>query len=90
MNIQKIFSALQDDDDNSGLGIICNELEIQGYFVKIDNIPVKANEIFEGKQENLENKLGPLDIVLIKNEQVEQEFSIEFTEFHEIIFKQKQ
>lgn len=90
MNIQKIFNALQDDDDNSGLGIICNELEIQGYSVKIDNIPVKANEIFEGKHENLENKLGLLYVVLIKNAQVEQEFSIEFIEFHEIIFKQKQ
>jgi len=89
MNIQKTFDALQEDMDNSALGVICSELETQGYSVRIDNVPVKAEDIFEGKHQNIENKIGLLDFTLLKGSVVEQNFSIEFIEFHEIVLKRK-
>ena len=49
MNIQKIFDALHEDEMNSALGIICAELENQGYDVTIEDIKITAEEIFENK-----------------------------------------
>ena len=49
MNIQKIFDALKEDEMNSALGIICAELENQGYGITIQDIKVTAKEIFENK-----------------------------------------
>jgi hypothetical protein len=89
MNIQRIFDTLRDDMENSALGIICTELETQGYSVIIDNVPVKAEYIIDGKHVDIENKRGPLDFTLLKSGAVEQEFSIEFVDFHEVLFERK-
>ncbi len=34
MNVQRIFDMLQEDQNNTALGIICAELEKQGYKVR--------------------------------------------------------
>ncbi len=47
MNIEKICKALQEDQMNSALGIICAELESQGYKPEIEGIRVTASEIFD-------------------------------------------
>lgn len=88
MNIQKVFDTLQDDMDNSGLGIICCELEMQGFSVYIDNIPVKTDDIFEDKHVDLENKMGLLDFIILKDDKVVREFSIDFVDFHQIVLKE--
>ena len=49
MNIQKIFDALEEDNMNSAIGIICAELENQEYDIAIEDIQVTAEEIFENK-----------------------------------------
>jgi hypothetical protein len=42
MNVQMIFQALNGDQDNSALGIICRELKSQGYTVMIDGVKVTS------------------------------------------------
>ena len=87
MNIQRIFQALEEDSDNSALGIITAELEEQGYSVRVNETPVNSEAIFEGKYSKIEKDMKPLRISLFKKGQMEQEFSIEFVEYHEIVFK---
>lgn len=87
MNIQKIFDVLQEDMDNSALGIICQELESQGYEVMIDNQNVTSEGFFNGDHVDLEEKMQPLKISLLKEGGLDQEFSIEFVDFHEIVIK---
>ena len=89
MNVQKIFDVLKEDDKNSALGIVCNELEEQGYTVRINQKPVTGEGFFNGKYPEIENTMNPLKISLFKSGSLEQEFVIEFTDFHEFIIKQK-
>lgn len=88
MNIENVFKALDEDEMNSALGIICYELELQGYNVKIEDIEVCAEEIFEKKLPSLEELPEPLNIELLKNGEIEQKFAIDFTDYHRIIFKE--
>jgi hypothetical protein len=87
MNVQSIFEALDEDDQNSALGIICAELENQGYTVNISGRLVDSSSFFDGELPEIEGQIGPLNFVLLKAGAPEQEFAIEFTEFHEIIIK---
>ncbi len=87
MNIEKIFNDLEEDEQNSALGIICSCLENQGYDVRINDLPVKAEQIFEEKFEELEKQLS-LKLSLYKSGSYKQSFSVEFIEFHKIIIKQ--
>ena len=64
MNVQKIFEALAEDSQNSALGIICGELEDQGYAVKIDGVPVSSAGFYNGKHSEIEKKLGDLEFFL--------------------------
>ena len=88
MNIEKIFNALGEDEMNSALGIICNELESQGYEIEIEDIKVTSGEIFQNKVPSLEEVAEPLNIKLHKNGSVEQKFSIKFVEYHKIVFQE--
>jgi len=87
MNVQKIFEALEEDSQNSALGIICGELEAQGYAVKIDGVPATSAGFYDGKHVEIEKKVGDLEFSLFIKGSLEQKFNIEFTEFHEIVFK---
>ena len=84
MNIEKIFSALKEDEMNSALGIICSELESQGYKIEIEGIEVTSDEVFENKLAPLEEVAEPLNVKLFRDNKEEQKFSIKFTEYHEI------
>jgi hypothetical protein len=87
MNIQKIFDSLEEDEMNSALGIICEELENQGYGVTIEDINITAEEIFNNKYPSLEEVPVSLNIKLLKANSVEQKFAIEFVDYHNIIIK---
>ncbi|HNY51445.1 MAG TPA: hypothetical protein PLV50_13175 [Smithella sp.] len=94
MNVQKIFEALHADTEKSAMGIICRELENQSYSVVVDDVPVTADEFFEGRHKDIETKKGPFDIALMNTSltrkvKIEQEFCIEFTDHREFIIKQK-
>lgn len=85
MNVQKIFDALEEDEMNSGLGVICWELERQGYGVEVEEIKVTADEIFNNKFPSLEEVPVPVNLKLSKDGIAEQEFLITFTDYHEVI-----
>lgn len=87
MNIQKIFEALDEDEMNSGLGIITAELENQGYTVKINDQDVTSDQFFEGELDELEMGSTKFNLTLFKNAAVEQKFSVEFTEFHDVVLR---
>lgn len=89
MNVEKIFQALNDDAQNSALGIICAELEIQGYSVVIDGVSVTSDKFYNNEFSAIEKKMKPLDVSLIKNGDIEQNFCIEFTDFHDFIIKHR-
>lgn len=84
MNIQNVFAALDEDQDNSALGIICAEFERQGYKVTINGISVSSDAIFEGEESKLENSQMEPAFALYKGGKKEQEFKVKFFEFHEI------
>ncbi|MCZ7616465.1 MAG: hypothetical protein M5T52_23640 [Ignavibacteriaceae bacterium] len=88
MNLEKIFDVLKEDQMNSALGIICSELESQGYEVEIEDIKVTSKEIFDNNVPSLEEVTEPLKIKLYKNGSVEQKFSIKFVEYHKIVFQE--
>lgn len=87
MNVQKIFMALEEDTQNSALGIICGELEIQGYSVTMNGMPVSSEGFYSGKYSEIEKDLKLIEVGILKNDILEQEFSIEFIDFHEFIIK---
>ena len=88
MNIEKVFSALSNDRMNSALGIVCYEFESQGYYVEIENIKVTSDEIFENKVPSLEEVAEPLNFKLFKKGGLEQQFSINFVNYHKVIFQE--
>jgi len=89
MNVQRIFNMLQEDRDRSALGIICAELEEQGYRVRVDGMDVNSADIYGGGHKDLEDKLGPLNIELCRDGSIEQEFSLEFVDDHEVVIERK-
>ena len=89
MNAQKIFDMLQEDREGPALGVICAELEEQGYSVRVDGKDVNSADIYDSRHKNLEDKLGPLDIALYRDGSLEQEFSLEFIDDHEVVIERK-
>jgi hypothetical protein len=89
VNVQKIFDMLQEDQDGPALGIICAELEEQAYRVRVDGKDVNSADIYDSRHKDLEDKLGPLDIALYRDGSLEQEFSLEFIDDHEVVIERK-
>lgn len=87
MNVQNVYTALEAEDMNSALGIICTELERQGYVVRINDKLVSSQEFFEGSHEDLEQEFLPIKVSLYREENFEQAFVIEFTEYHDFVIK---
>jgi hypothetical protein len=90
MNVQRLFDALNEDQQNSALGIICHELEDQGYRVSVNGKPVISEGFFSGEYSEIEKHLGPLNVSLMRNDLLEQEFVLEFIDFHQIKIGQKE
>ena len=84
MNVQKIFDALDEDMGNSALGVICGELERQGYEIAINGQSVTSDGFLNDEFNQLEREVQPLNVSLFKKATLEQEFSIEFTDYHKI------
>jgi hypothetical protein len=89
MNIQKIFNVLQEEQDNTVLGLICAELEDQRYTVQVDGRNVNSADIFDGRHKDLEDKPGSLDISLYRDGSLDQEFSLEFVDDREVVIERK-
>ena len=71
------------------MGVICAELEEQGYSVRVDGKDVNSADIYDSRHKDLEDKLGPLDIALYKDGSLEQEFTLEFVDDHEVVIERK-
>jgi hypothetical protein len=89
MNVQKIFDMLQEDQENPPLGIICAELEEQGYKVRIDGREIDSADVYDGREKELEDKPGPLNMALYLNGALEQEFALEFLDDREVVIERK-
>ena len=87
MNVQKIFDALKEDQENSALGIICSGLEAQGYSIAIDGEKVTSDGFFNEECTEIENRIDPLKISLFQGDALEQEFVIQFIDFHRVYDK---
>jgi len=87
MNIQKIFDDLGEDEMNSTIGIISEELVNQGYGINIEGIKVTAEEIFGNKYPSLEKIAETLNFKLSKGDKEEQKFAIDFIDYHEVIIR---
>lgn len=86
MNIQKIYKAVEADKMNSAIGSIVSALEKQEYKVVIEGVEANSNEILNGKQEYFDN-LHTVKLELFRNEELEQSFIVEFTDYHEFVIK---
>jgi len=82
MNIEKLFDAVLNDDMNSALGLICLELERQGYSIKIQDIEVTSEELFSGKSEYLEQYPGIYIFEIINELGDKQKFAVKFLDYH--------
>ena len=89
MNVQKIFDTLDEDVGNSALGVICGELERQRYEIAINGQSVTSDGFFNNELSELERETQPLNVSLFNKATLEQEFSIEFTDYHKIRIGQK-
>lgn len=89
MNVEKLYEALDEGRMNSALGTLCAELENQGYSVAIGGRKVSSEELVDGKHEDLEQGFAPIKIALYRGKLLEQEFAVQFTEYHEFIIKKK-
>ena len=87
MNIEKLFNAVSDDEMNSSLGLICLELENQGYQIKIEGIEVTSDEIFNGKAEYLELLPDKYIFEIVKESGTKQKFVIRFIDYHNFILE---
>ena len=89
MNVQTIFDALDEDMGNFALGVICGELERQGYEIAINGQSVTSDGFFNDELNEIEIQMQPLNVSLYKKATLEQEFSIEFFDYHKIKIGQK-
>lgn len=86
MNIQKIFSAVADDEMNSPLPSIIWELEQQGYKVRLEGVEVTAGDMEAKLFEELERATNEFIIELTK-EELAQKFKLVFTDYHKFNFQ---
>lgn len=85
MKIKTLFEALEKSTEKSGLGVICRELESQGYTVRVDDIDVSSDGFFNDRYLELEKKIDPFKISLYKGEVLDREILVEFVDFREIV-----
>ncbi len=89
MNVQKVFDMLQQDEESTALGIICAVLEEQDYKIQVDGREVNSADIYDGRHKDLEDKMGPLNVALYKDGELEQEFALEFLDDREVVIERK-
>lgn len=88
MNIEKIFKAVNEDDMNSPLISIVNELEKQCYSVILEGVDVTADELDNNLYSDLEKSVNEFNFEISKNGIVEQIFKLKFLEYHKFCFLQ--
>ena len=82
MNIEKVFSAVEEDEMNSPLPTIVHELEEQGYKVKLEGLEVTANDLDAELFVDLEKATNEFEIELMKDDEIIQKFKLVFTDYH--------
>ena len=88
MNIQKIFTAVDNDDMNSPLISIINELENQGYKIKLEGVDVSSSDLDVPLFNDFEKATNGFKLELLKQSSLEQKFKIVFTGYHQFSFNQ--
>ena len=89
MNIEKVFTSVEEDEMNSPLPTIVHELENQGYKVKLEGLEVSANDLDADLFVDLEKATNEFEIELMKEDEIIQKFKLVFTDYHEFNFQNK-
>jgi hypothetical protein len=71
----------------SALGIICGELENKGYTVTINGTSVTSEGFYNDIYKEISTQTEPLNVALLKDGIFEQQFTIQFIDFHEFIIR---
>lgn len=81
MNIENIYTAVEEDEMNSPLITICGELVKQGYDVKVEGVEFTNDESCINLFSDLEFATNEINFVLTKNNKRES-FKLVFTDYH--------
>ena len=89
MNIEKIYTAVENDEMNSPLITICNAIFNQGYSLKIDGIDIDRDDLDNSVLVDFEQSQNNFNLLLtdVKNQSVE--FVLTFTDYHKFILTEK-
>jgi hypothetical protein len=87
MNIQKIFTAVDEDEMNSPLPSIIYELEQQGYKVKLEGLEVSSDNLDGNLFGDFERAVNEFELELTKEDEQHQKFKLVFTDYHKFNFQ---
>ena len=87
MNLEKIYNAVKEDEMNSPLPTIVQELEMQGYKVKLEGLEVTANDLDADLFFDLEKATNEFVFEIEKTGEKNQRFKLVFTDYHEFNFQ---
>ena len=81
MNIENIYTAVEEDEMNSPLITICGELVKQGYDVKVEGVEFINDENCINLFCDLECATSEINFELTRNNEQES-FKLVFTDYH--------
>ena len=85
MNIEKLYKVVEEDQMNSPISLICSELELQGYRVKLEGLDTSEAELDKDVFIDFENSVQGFQIEIFKNEYPVYRFNVLFTGYHKFI-----
>lgn len=87
MDVEKIYSAVEDDEMNSPLITICDELVKQGYDVKVEGVEFTNSDICFNLLNDLEQVTNEINVE-ITSKNITKRFKLVFTDYHRFELKE--
>lgn len=87
MNLERIYSAVEEDEMNSALITICDELVKQRYKVFVEGVEFTNDEGFNELLIDLEENVSEINFKIIKSNFAER-FKLVFTDYHKFELKE--
>lgn len=87
MDLEKIYSAFEDDEMNPPLITICAELVKQGYDVKVEGVEFTNSDICFSLLSDLERVTNEISVE-ITSENITKRFKLVFTDYHRFELKE--
>ena len=89
MNIEKIYSEVTNDEMNSPLITICNEIFNQGYCLKIDGVVIEREDLDNSVLTDFEQSQINFNLFITDVNNQSKEFLLTFTDYHKFIITAK-